>query len=156
LIEFTQLVTEIRDRYPVLRHTRFLTGVWNDELGIRDATWVHPSGNEMQPADWHDHDARCVGLLLEGRAQRTGLVRRADEATILLVFNAHHDIVEFTLPAVDGGTEWLGLLDTTGSQNLDVLDEPRSFGMGSRYAMTGRSMVALLMRPARRRPRKSV
>ena len=48
--------------------------------------------------DWDDGNARCFGMLMDGRAQATGITRRGDDATLLIVFNAHHDVVNFTLP----------------------------------------------------------
>jgi isoamylase len=44
-----------------------------------------------------------MGLLLDGRAQVSGIPRRGSEATLLLIVNAHHDTVLFTLPEVTGG-----------------------------------------------------
>jgi hypothetical protein len=37
------------------------------------------------------------GLLLDGRAQESGIKRRGSDATLLLVYNAHPDVVNFTL-----------------------------------------------------------
>lgn len=42
--------------------------------------------------------------------------------TVLLVVNADHDLMMFTLPEVTGGRDWLRLLDTT--EGDDDLDEP--------------------------------
>ena len=36
---------------------------------------------------------RCFGMLIDGRAQATGIRQRGQDATLLLVFNAHHDVV---------------------------------------------------------------
>ena len=74
LIEFVQQLTKIRRQYPILRRNRFLTGVYNEELGIKDVTWIHPSGDEMQEQHWKTD--RCFGMLIDGRAQPTGLRRR--------------------------------------------------------------------------------
>jgi hypothetical protein len=41
-------------------------------------------------------NARCFGLLLDGRAPTSGIRRRAAESTLLLITNAHHDVVVFT------------------------------------------------------------
>ncbi len=51
-------------------------------------------------------------MLLDGRAQASGIKRPAMDATALLVLNAHHDVVNFALPEVVGGTVWRCLLDT--------------------------------------------
>src|SRR5262249_35504255 len=69
LIRFTQHLTALRRQYAVLRQTRFLTADWNEDLGLKDSTWLTPDGAEMTPERWNDAEARCVGLLLDGRAQ---------------------------------------------------------------------------------------
>src|SRR6202012_912459 len=63
LIKFTQSLIAIRNKYPVLRRTRFLTGELNEELGIRDVTWINANGSEMQEANWKDAGMKCFGML---------------------------------------------------------------------------------------------
>jgi glycogen operon protein len=75
-------------------------------------------------------------MLLDGRAQETGIKRRGSDATLLLVYNAHHDIVNFVLPEVADGQSWLGLVDT--NQPDAAMTE---FGFGHAYAVTGRSLL---------------
>ncbi len=43
----------------------------------------------MNNAQWEDGKARCFGLLLDGRAQESGIRRRGSDATLLLICNAH-------------------------------------------------------------------
>ena len=59
----------------------------------------------------------CFGMLMDDRAQPTGIRRRGEDATLLLVLN------EFTLPETAGGGEWSLLIDT----NLVEDVEPKSF-----------------------------
>ena len=66
----------------------------------------------MTPENWQDPKARCLGLLLDGRAQTSGIKKRGSESTLLLVLNAHHDVVDFKLPEVVGGRDWERLIDT--------------------------------------------
>ena len=54
---------------------------------------------------------RCFGMLIDGRAQPTGVRQRGTEATMLLVLNAH-DLVDFTLPEYPGGETWDRVVDT--------------------------------------------
>ena len=46
---------------------------------------------------------RCFGMLMDGRAQETGIRRRGQDATLLMILNGVHDMVKFTLPACAGG-----------------------------------------------------
>ena len=38
--------------------------------------------------------------------------KRGEDASLLIVLNGHHDLVEFTLPACAGGDKWELLIDT--------------------------------------------
>ena len=60
LIGFVQQLTKIRHQYPILRRSRFLVGVYNEELGVKDVTWVHPSGEEMREEHWGGNCVRHV------------------------------------------------------------------------------------------------
>jgi isoamylase len=66
----------------------------------------------MTSAHWENPLARALGILLDGRAQPTGIRRLGTEATLFLALNAYHDIVRFTLPRVVGGSLWRCLVDT--------------------------------------------
>ncbi len=94
----------------------------------------------MHPGDW-EGTSQCVGLMLDGRAAPSGIRKRGADATMLLVYNAWHDMVEFTLPVQGGDPQhWTLLLDT----NLDVAPPPSdktAFGSGDVYAVTGRSFL---------------
>jgi glycogen operon protein len=149
LIRFVQRVAALRRRYAVLRQTRFLTAEWNESLGVKDSTWLTPAGTEMSSENWHDANGRCFGLLLDGRAQSTGIRRRGSEATLLLIFNAHHDVVSFKLPEVKDGRDWQRLVDTNLPEEDDDPDEPVRLPFGHDYHVTGRSLLLFVLRPAR-------
>jgi glycogen operon protein len=149
LARFVGRLGALRHHYRVLRQTRFVTGEWNEQLEVRDATWLTPAGAEMTPDNWHDGNARCVGLLMDGRAQASGIRRRGSDATLLLVFNAHHDVVIFSLPEVKGGRDWERLVDTNLPEADDDPDEKARFKFGHAYEVTGRSLLLFVLRPAR-------
>ncbi|HET9717030.1 MAG TPA: glycogen debranching protein GlgX [Pseudolabrys sp.] len=149
LTRFVERLASLRRQYAVLRQSRFLTARWNDELGVKDSTWLTPDGTEMSSDHWHDSNGRCFGLLLDGRAQPSGIRRRGSEATLLLVFNAHNDVVVFKLPEVNGGRDWERLIDTNlPDEDGDPEDRVR-FGFGNDYQVTGRSLLLFLLRPSR-------
>ncbi len=45
LIGFVRRLTELRRHYPILRRSRFLTGEFNEELGLKNVTWINASGH---------------------------------------------------------------------------------------------------------------
>ena len=55
---------------------------------------------------------KCFGMLMDGRAQPSGIRKRGDDATMLMVINGHDDLVQFTLPESPGSDEWSVLIDT--------------------------------------------
>ena len=87
--EFVQLVSDyLEDLLPERERRRFeahlaecdgcagylddvarVVGSLNEELGVKDVTWLSPAGEEMAVEQWTDGNARCFGMLLDGRAQ---------------------------------------------------------------------------------------
>jgi glycogen operon protein len=149
LNRFVKHLCKLRGQYPVLRQSRFLTGAWNEELDVKDCSWLTPSGDEMTPQHWADPAARCFGLLLDGRAQSSGIRKRGSEATLLLITNAHHDVVVFTLPPASGGRDWLRLVDTNLPDQDEGFEEALPMKFGHPYEITGRSLLLFLLRPKR-------
>jgi glycogen operon protein len=131
----------MRHKYPILRRNLFLSGLYNEELGVKDLTWINANGSEMQQENWSDTNMRCFGMLLDGRAQTTGIKQRGREATLLIVINDHHDLVEFTLPECSGGDTWALLIDTNITDN----GEHGSFKVGEVYSVTSRSLLLLAL-----------
>jgi glycogen operon protein len=144
-IDFFRKLTGLRDRYPILRRTRFLVGDYNEEYGVKDLTWIDAAGTEMQQANWEDPNTRCFGMLIDGRAQTTGIRRRGSDTTLLLIFNAYHDLVEFTMPACTGAIGWKLLVDTN-SPELGG-EDGAVFDVGATYGVTGYSVLAFAIEP---------
>ena len=141
LTRFVRRLTRLRHRFPILRRSRFFTGQEIEELGVTDVTWINTSGTQMSGQAWADAHMKCFGMLMDGRAQATGIRQRGSDATLLMVMNAHHDVVEFTLPECVGGAGWILVADT------DLPDEPDEplLEFGHVYQVTGRSLLLLAM-----------
>lgn len=137
LHDFVQRLIKLRMKYPILRRGRFLVGEYNEELGVKDVTWLSPSGEEMTTEQWEDANGRCLGMLIDGRAQETGIRRRGADATMLLVVNSHHDGVNFTLPEVPEGVKWVNLVDTNQPESKGKAQ----FDFGTEYTVTPRSLL---------------
>jgi isoamylase len=140
-IAFVQRLTALRHKYPVLRRSRFLTGEYNEALEVKDVTWINANGAEMTGEQWGDAGMHCFGMLMDGRAQPTGIRQRGQDATLLMISNAHHDMVQFTLPEVPGGGAWSLLIDT----NLPEQAEKGGFAPGHVYEVTARSLLLLVL-----------
>ena len=87
--------------------------------------------------------SRCFGVLLDGRAQPTGIRRRGTDATLLLVLNAHNETVPFRLPDGVGGQGWVCLLDTSDAKP----GETGQFAFGDEHPVVGRSLQLFILEP---------
>jgi isoamylase len=115
LFEFTKRLILLRKLYPILRRSRFLSGQWDEDLGLKDTTWISPSGTEMAEKDWKNSTSRCFGVILDGRAPVSGIRRKGSDVTLLLIASAHSEMIKFKLPPGTGGRGWERLLDTSSS-----------------------------------------
>jgi glycogen operon protein len=146
LRRFVLRLTALRREYPILRRNRFFTGEYNHELDVKDVSWINANGGEMTQEDWDNGNIKCFGMLMDGRAQTTGIRQRGLDATLLLVVNSWQDVVEFKLPEVYDAAGWTLLLDTN-QEELEK-DGGGSFDIGHVYQVTGRSLLLFARKPA--------
>ena len=78
-------------------------------------------------------------MLIDGRAQPTGIRRRGSEATLLILLNAHHEEVPFLLPEVPDGPSWTALVDTAEPEAPQRARLPA----GETFALQGRTLALL-------------
>jgi len=140
-VEFVRRLIELRATYPILRRSRFLSAEPNPNIDLKEVTWINANGAEMRDEDWRDHDMQCFGMLLDGRAQATGIRQRGQDATILLIFNSYHEGVEFHLLQGTDRARWLLLIDTNIPERM-VGDHKVNFATGDTYLVRPRTMVA--------------
>jgi isoamylase len=145
-VRFVQSLTALRRRYPILRRNRFLSTIVNEAIGVKEVTWINVSGLEMREEDWTT-PTRCFGMLLDGRAQATGIKQRGQDATMLLIVSSYHDPVSFTLPAAGDDralARWQLLLDTQFSEPAHTGDN--EYGAGDVYSVAARSLLLLKLK----------
>jgi glycogen operon protein len=144
LVNFLRKLTAAFHLYSVLRRGRFLTGEMDPAIDVKDVSWIDASGSEMTPEAWDFETTRCFGMLLDGRGQATGIKRRGRDMSLLIVFNADHEAIKFTLPPCYEAEGWNRLFDTA---------DPRlgasQFHIGAVYEMTARSMLLFERVPAK-------
>ncbi len=146
LVRFVQSLTALRRRYPILRRNRFLSTVLNEAIGVKEVTWINATGAEMREDDWNG-GAQCFGMLLDGRAQATGIKQRGQDATLLLIPNSFHEDVPFTLPAAGdelAAARWTLLLDTQFSYPAHTADN--EYAAGEVYTVAARSLLLLKLK----------
>jgi glycogen operon protein len=141
LLKFTRSLIRLRSHHPVLQRDRFLAGWHNPDSETKDVTWLTPDATEMADSQWTDPNAKCFGMMIDGRAQPTGLKQPGTDETLLVVMNAYHDAVNFKLPTVGEGVQWLRLCDT----NDPKLNGSTPYKFGDAYLVTGRSLLLFLL-----------
>jgi isoamylase len=114
LLEFTRRLIDFRARHPVFRRTDFLLGEETMGSGAPDVYWFRPDGRKMAERNWSRGDTQTLGVFLNGAEIRTLTAHGAPviDDTFLILFNAHHEAVAFTLPAVSYGRRWAHELST--------------------------------------------
>ncbi len=147
LIAFVSRLIALRKAHPVLRRSRFLHGNDVSDNGVKDITWISPQGRKMPLEQWHDPQAQCFGLMLNGMAgsYRQPDGRPADDGVLLIVMNAHHDMISFTLPPIAGGVGWRRCLDTT---DPGLVDDDTVYAVSFVFEVPGRSLILFVCHPA--------
>ena len=136
---FTKRLIGLLGDCSVLRRSRFLTGEHDQHLDVRDVTWINANGGPMQEDHWKDGNVKCFGMLLDGRAQKTGIRKQADDQTMLVILNGFEGLVDFTMPEAFGGKGWELLVDT----NIPDAPGGQTFPFGAMYQVTGRSLLLM-------------
>jgi isoamylase len=151
LFAFVQQLIALRREHPVLRRRRFFQGrqIWGSE--VKDVAWFRPDGKEMTDEDWSKGYVRCLGLRLAGDAieEKDEKGRRIIGETLLILLNAHHESLPFTMPAHKRGVRWEPLLETV------VQEEHKSISFlkgGDRFDLAARSMAVLRLRGQDKKP----
>ena len=102
LLEFAQVVAELRRDHPVFRRRRYFRGPdATASDGVGDIAWFTPSGREMKDADWKTGYAKALGVFLNGDAitEPDPRGQRVRDDSFLLLFSADSQPCRFTLPS---------------------------------------------------------
>jgi isoamylase len=153
LLEFVRYVLRLRRRHPVLRRRQFFFGRRIRGSEVKDLSWFRPDGKEMTDDDWANSFTRCFGLRLAGDAIADVDHEGAPivDDTLMILVNAHHEPMEFVLPAHRRGARWDVLLDTRSSTGRR---RHRPLRGGDRYDLGARCLTMLRLEhaPGGRRP----
>ena len=137
LLEFTRRLIALRREHPVLRRRHWFQGL--PIRGSVDLGWFKPDGAEMGDDDWDAGFPSSVGIFLNGEAitDRDRRGQRVTDESFLLLFNAYHEPIDWTLPK-QWGEWWKTVLDTSGPGR-----EGEAFASSSTLPVARRSVVIL-------------
>jgi glycogen operon protein len=146
LLEFTAQLIALRKEHPVFRRRRFFVGdpAHGGESDLGDIAWFNTTGQPMTDTDWQSGYARTLTVFLNGDAipEPDNLGRRITDDHFLLLFNAHTDPIDFTLPPEAYGVEWTLELDTS-APGSDGGDHDRVYKAGSVQTIAAHSITVL-------------
>jgi isoamylase len=117
LLEFTRQLIQLRKEHPVFHRRRWFQGRPIHGAQVTDIGWFTPDGAEMTPEDWNGGFAKALGVFLNGEGIQSPDARgeRVVDESFYVLFNAHHEPLQFTLPKRDWGDQWVVVLDTARS-----------------------------------------
>jgi isoamylase len=149
LLDFTRRLVTLRREHPNLHRRKFFQDRGIDpstqarEIDGRvekDITWLRPDGGEMTPEEWTAGWVRCIGFQLNGRTldDVNGVGEAIRDDSFLMLFNPHHEPIQFYMPPREG-VAWELLLD---SATPDRDDRP-VIAAGESYELIARSSAIL-------------
>jgi isoamylase len=157
LLEFVSKLIELRHEHPSLRPPKFFQDRQIRGQEIRDLLWYDPDGTEMSDEQWENDWVRSFAMQLTGgtldvRDEQGNLIQ---DDTLLLLLNAHHEPVSFTLPPTpivvvenkvvegspkSGTSVWEVLLDTSTPERESGEE---TFAPGDAYEVQPRTLTLL-------------
>jgi glycogen operon protein len=146
LIDFTRRLIRLRHRHAVLCRRRWFQGRPIHGTQVSDIGWFTPSGTEMSEEDWQAGFAKSLGVFLNGRGISTPDERGEPvlDASFYVMFNAHHEPLEFKMPEKKWGRRWDLILNTAEeTDHLAEEDLGPTLEAGSQMQVAPWSLVLL-------------
>jgi isoamylase len=114
LLEFTRQLIRFRKDHTVFHRRRWFQGRPIHGAHVTDIGWFTPDGAEMAEEHWNEGCSKAMGIFLNGEAIQSPDARgeRVVDDSFYVLFNAHHEQLQFTLPKREWGDEWIVMLDT--------------------------------------------
>jgi isoamylase len=150
LRDFVRYLVALRRNHRVFSRPRFFRGEAVSAAGLKDITWVVPEGREASADDWQNSFALSLGYVLGGAAGEfytPGGQRDIDESFLVLM-NAWHEDIDFTIPALPAEMEWELLVDTTIASGLAEVGQ--ALRAGDVFKLQARSFALFVNRAEER------
>ena len=138
LLLFTERALQLRREHPIFRRRRWFQGRDIHGEQLLDIVWFKPDGGQMTMDDWTNGFAKSLAVFLNGD-QISSPDQRGQHVmddSFFLMFNAHHEPLEFMLPRGEFGARWIRILDTVESL-------PRFYRAGQKVPVADRSLCLL-------------
>ena len=116
MLAFVSKMIHLRLNHPVLHRRRFFSGrTPGDPVDkIPQAEWFDHTGSIMDMADWQNTHAFSVMIYLNGSdiPEVDWYGNQMVDNDFILIFNAHYEPIQFTLPDERYGKKWKLVVDT--------------------------------------------
>jgi isoamylase len=140
ILDFMRRLIGFRKQHPVFRRRQWFYGRPLHGREVSDIGWFKPDASPMSEEDWGTGFAKSLDVFLNGEQiptpDRRG--RRVVDQSFLVLFNAHHEPLDFVLPHQWGGS-WQPVLDT----GRDQLGETGVVNAGAAIQVSARSLMVL-------------
>jgi len=140
LLAFTQKVIRLRKEHPTFCRRRWFQGRPIKGLGVEDIAWFLPDGTEMSEEHWTTEFAKSLGIYLNGRGIHYSGPNGEPviDDSFYILFNAHHDKLDFKLPVSKYATQWITVLNTASAVSEEKFYMPEEV-----VQLDGRSILVL-------------
>ncbi len=142
MLAFVSKMIHLRLNHPVLHRRRFFSGrTPGDPVDkIPQAEWFDHTGSIMDMADWQNTHAFSVMIYLNGSdiPEVDWYGNQMVDNDFILIFNAHYEPIQFTLPDERYGKKWKLVVDTHNPDGPELNYE-------AGFAITAQSRSFLLL-----------
>ena len=141
LLRYTQKLIKLLHDHLVLRRRHWFYGREIHGSGISDIGWFNVDGDAMQD-EWDAGFVKTLTVFLNGQEIATPSHRGEQilDDSFLLMFNAHYDMLEFSLPEDVRDHKWRLLIDT---KTEGFVKRTKSFRKADKIPVAARSLVVL-------------
>ncbi len=141
LLEFTRRLIAFRHAHPAFRRRRWFLGQAIHGDDCKDIAWFTLEGTQMSEEHWGEGYAKSLGVFINGETIPNPNTRGdpVTDSSFFLIFNAHHDALDFILPSKVWGRRWLTVLDTARGW----VDDAHPLSAGAKLQAAGRSLILL-------------
>ncbi|HLP91743.1 MAG TPA: glycogen debranching protein GlgX [Nostocaceae cyanobacterium] len=142
LLDFTRELIYFRHQHPVFRRRKWFQGRPIYGIGISDIGWFNADGSEMTEKEWLVNYAKVMEIFLNGEGIATpgSHGERIIDESFLLFFNAHHELIDFSLPPGLKDKGWQVVIDTNEPR---FIQEQVLISGFQTVPVVGRSLVLL-------------
>ncbi len=121
LLDFTRQLIYFRCQHPVFHRRKWFQGRAIHGSDVNDIGWYNPDGGEMTEEQWNIDFAKAVGIFLNGEEIPASGERgeRIIDDSFMIFFNAHYELIEFTIPPKFQDRNWMVVVDTSKSHFVE-------------------------------------